>query len=92
MLGITGRDILKAAETARSPGASDERRPLSDLATRIADEAVGPVYSPVVLSGLVRLVEFAAVLALGATIYLAWVFPAHGVQWPSLIGLCAVPG
>jgi len=91
MLGITGRDMLKAAETAPSPGSADERRPLSELATRIADEAVGTVYSPVVLSGLVRLVEFMAVLALGATIYLAWVFPTHGVQWPSLIGLCAVP-
>ncbi|WP_296570637.1 undecaprenyl-phosphate glucose phosphotransferase [Phreatobacter sp.] len=91
MLGFTGRDIIKEAEAARaSQPASDNRRPLSDLAERIAGETVGTVYSPVVLSGLVRLAEFVIVMALGATIYLGWVFPQHGVQWPSLLGLVGV--
>ncbi len=44
--------------------------PASDLATRNCRRGVGPVYSSVVLSGLVRLVEFVVVLALGATIYM----------------------
>ena len=88
MLGFTGRDIIQAAEEGRTAQpASKDRRPLSELAARIADEAVGPVYSPVVLSGLVRLVEFVIVLALGAAIYLGWVYPQHGVQWTSVVGL-----
>ena len=88
MLGFTGRDIMKAAEAAPAARPSPEaHRPLSDLATRIADEAIGPVYSSVVLAGIVRLVEYVVVLALGATIYMGWVYPVHGVQWPSTIGL-----
>ena len=44
MLGFTGRDIIQATEAGRTgQPAAEGRRPLSELAARIADEAVGPV-------------------------------------------------
>jgi Undecaprenyl-phosphate glucose phosphotransferase len=96
MFGFTGRDIIKAVETgeASRPAAaqSGERRELSELAAKIADEAVAPAYSPVVLGGLVRLIEFVVVLALGAIIYLGWVYPSSGVQWASTVGLFGLTG
>jgi Undecaprenyl-phosphate glucose phosphotransferase len=94
MFGFTGRDIIKAVEegagptTAGQPQAQGEpRRDLSDLAARIAGEEVGSAYSPVVLGGIVRLIEFTLVMFLGATIYMGWVYPDNGVQWTSTVGL-----
>ncbi|QCI68879.1 undecaprenyl-phosphate glucose phosphotransferase [Phreatobacter stygius] len=97
MLGFTGRDIIKAveagtADAAATPGAaakpgSGVRRQLSELASKIADEAVGTAYSPVVLAGIIRLIEFTVVMFLGAVIYLGWVYPTHGIQWASSVGL-----
>ncbi|CEJ13505.1 UDP-glucose:undecaprenyl-phosphate glucose-1-phosphate transferase [bacterium YEK0313] len=91
MLGFTGRDIIKAVEAgadgAAQAGADEPRRPLSERAARIAEEAVGTAYSPVVLGGFIRLIEFVLVLSLGATIYLGWVYPTYGIQWPSTVGL-----
>ena len=91
MLGFTGRDIIKAVEAgadgAAQAGADGPRRPLPERAARIAEEAVGTAYSPVVLGGFIRLIEFVLVLSLGATIYLGWVYPTYGVQWPSTVGL-----
>ncbi|MGL4291232.1 MAG: hypothetical protein ACRCVA_33075, partial [Phreatobacter sp.] len=97
MLGFTGRDIIKAVEArtaeAASAGAAAPqagagvRRQLSELASKIADEAVGTAYSPVVLGGIVRLIEFTIVIFLGATIYLGWVYPTQGIQWASSVGL-----
>ncbi len=89
MLGITGRDIIKAVEAdqAAKPAADGERRELSALAAKIADETIGSAYSPVVLGGFVRLIEFTVVLSLGAVIYLGWVYPVHGLQWTSTVSL-----
>jgi Undecaprenyl-phosphate glucose phosphotransferase len=89
MLGFTGRDIVKAtAGGERAPPAAT--RDLPDLAARIAGEPVAPAYSPVVIGGVVRLVEFLIILFVGATIYLGWVYPTHGLQWSSSLGLIGV--
>jgi Undecaprenyl-phosphate glucose phosphotransferase len=87
MLGITGRDIIKAAEAGKGATPDAGRRELSALASKIADETVGTAFSPVVLGGFVRLIEFTVVLALGAIIYLGWVYPVHGLQWTSTVSL-----
>jgi FlaA1/EpsC-like NDP-sugar epimerase len=87
MLGITGRDIIKAAEADKGAVPDAGRRELSALAAKIADETVGSAFSPVVLGGFVRLIEFTVVLALGAIIYLGWVYPVHGLQWTSTVSL-----
>ena len=40
-----------------------------------------PAYSPIVLAGLVRLIEAALVALVGFAVYVAYVVPAHGFAW-----------
>jgi Undecaprenyl-phosphate glucose phosphotransferase len=71
------------------------RRELSPLARAIAAEPIARAISPVVLTGAVRFLEFAVIVALGAFIHALWVYPAEGIepQYPLAevaIGLAAI--
>jgi hypothetical protein len=46
-----------------------------------AAQPVPAAYSPIVLAGTVRLIEFALVMAVGLTIYGAYVVPLDGFEW-----------
>jgi Undecaprenyl-phosphate glucose phosphotransferase len=56
-------------------------RNLSPLAQKVAAQYAAPAYSPIVVAGIVRLIEFALVCLVGLTIYLAYVVPADGFEW-----------
>lgn len=81
------RDILKAAGP---PGATDApRAPLAETAAPVAPGAI----SPVVVAGLVRMVEFAMICALGIALHaglLGGVVP-FGVRYAAVVaGIAAV--
>jgi Undecaprenyl-phosphate glucose phosphotransferase len=67
------------------------RRPrdLSPAAQSVAAQPVARAYSPIVLAGSVRLIEFSLIIAVGLICYFAYVFPAYGFAWyyPATIGL-----
>jgi Undecaprenyl-phosphate glucose phosphotransferase len=54
---------------------------LSSAALRVAGEPYERAYSPIVLAGLVRLIEVALVVLLGFVIYACYVVPANGFAW-----------
>lgn len=56
-----------------------EPEPLSDEALRIADEAVNPGISPVVIAGFTRLVELLLLVAAGFAVQYAYVYPKEGM-------------
>ncbi len=56
-------------------------RPLSPAAQVLAEEHYEPAYSPIVLAGLVRVVEAALVVAVGFAIYVCYVVPWYGFAW-----------
>jgi FlaA1/EpsC-like NDP-sugar epimerase len=74
---------ISAAVTRTSRPASKpvDARKLSAAALAIAAQRFVPAYSPIVLAGMVRLIEFALVFVVGFTVYAGYVVPAHGFHW-----------
>ena len=66
---------------SRLPGIQSERRELSPAAKLIASQPLLPAYSPIVLAGIARAVEFALIVAIGCTVYFSYVFVAYGFDW-----------
>jgi len=75
------------AESAQSAAASAvasvrrRARELSPLARAIAAEPVSQAISPVVLGGIVRVVELVLIAAIGGAVYLYTTFPVEGFEW-----------
>lgn len=55
-------------------------RELSPLAAAIADEPVAEAISPVVLAGVVGLIEFGLVVLTGSLVHAVWVYPTDGFE------------
>jgi Undecaprenyl-phosphate glucose phosphotransferase len=66
---------------AVSGKAKAEPRRLSEPAELAASERVAVPYSPIVLAGTVRMIEFALVALIGFVIYAAYVVPLDGFEW-----------
>jgi Undecaprenyl-phosphate glucose phosphotransferase len=54
---------------------------LSPAALAAAEKPYGRAYSSIVLAGLVRLIEFGLIMAVGFGVYLAYVAREEGVEW-----------
>ena len=59
----------------------ERRRRLSPAALAIANAKVHAAYSPIVVTGLVRLADFVMVALIGTAIYLHYVRPIDGFSW-----------
>jgi Undecaprenyl-phosphate glucose phosphotransferase len=53
---------------------------LSPLALAIAGKYAPAAFSPIVLAGFVRMIEFALIVIVGLTVYLAYVAPRDGIE------------
>jgi hypothetical protein len=54
---------------------------LSPAARAVTEQPHEPAYSPIVLAGLVRLIEAALVAVVGFAVYAVYVVPGHGFAW-----------
>lgn len=72
-----------AAEAATIAGAPrlERRRRLTPAALAVTNQKVRPAYSPIVIAGVVRLVDFALFSVIGVAIYFAYVVPLNGFNW-----------
>ncbi len=72
-----------AAEAATVAGAPrlERRRRLTPAALAVTNQKVRPAYSPIVIAGVVRLVDFALFSFIGVAIYFAYVVPLNGFNW-----------
>ena len=61
--------------------AAGRPKPLSPAALKVAAQPIVAAYSPIVLAGTVRLVEFALILLVGIAIYVGYVVPIDGFEW-----------
>jgi Undecaprenyl-phosphate glucose phosphotransferase len=78
----TASAVLSAVSSMpRGAPPADERARLSPAAAALAEEHYEPALSPIVLAGVVRLIEAAVVLVIGLAVYVAYVVPAHGFAW-----------
>jgi Undecaprenyl-phosphate glucose phosphotransferase len=96
-LDIGARKIMTAATPVavaeELPAAGPGVDPLSPAARKVADEPIAAAYSPIVLAGTVRLIEFALVLVVGLGVYAAYVVPNEGFAWhyvAAMLGIAAL--
>ncbi len=85
---INARSMLDAVANApagRPP--VERRRRLSLAALAVASEKVGNAYSPIVIAGVVRVVDFVLVSLVGIALYFAYVVPLSGFRWEYLTAI-----
>ncbi|HWX84471.1 MAG TPA: undecaprenyl-phosphate glucose phosphotransferase, partial [Xanthobacteraceae bacterium] len=91
---INARSISDAAATAATVGRPVERRRrLSQAALAVTNRKVRRAYSPVVITGFVRLVDFVLLSLVGIALYLGYVVPISGVHWEyvaAIFGMTAI--
>ena len=81
-------------EAAATSGAAhppvERRRRLTPAALTVANEKVGRAYSPIVIAGVVRLIDFATLSAIGIALYFAYVVPLKGIHWEFIAAIFGV--
>jgi Undecaprenyl-phosphate glucose phosphotransferase len=94
MLNVDMRSMMSAAASATAPAsqASTPRRAntLSPAALEVADQPTAAAYSPIVLAGTVRLIEFALVALVGIALYAGYVIPIEGFEWHYVAAILGV--
>jgi Undecaprenyl-phosphate glucose phosphotransferase len=82
---INARSMSDAATTATATAAVDRpverRRRLSLAALAVANQKVRRAYSPIVITGVVRLVDFILLSLVGIALYIGYVVPISGFHW-----------
>ena len=78
--------MLDAASAASAPVATDRppierRRRLSPAALAVTNQKVRPAYSPIVITGVVRVADFALLSFIGVALYLGYMVPLTGFHW-----------
>ena len=63
---------------------------LSAAALDVAFQPTASAYSPIVLAGTVRLIEFALTLLVGFAVYVAYVVPVEGFEWYYVASILAI--
>ena len=90
---INARTMLDAAAAAAAIGAPagrpplERRRRLSRAALTVANEKVSKAYSPIVIAGVVRVVDFVMISLVGCTLYFGYVVPLSGFRWEYLAAI-----
>lgn len=87
MNAATGAATMDVAEGAPR---KERRKRLSPAALAVANEKVRNAYSTVVISGVVRIVDFLLLSAVGLILYLAYVMPIDGFSWRYTAAVFAV--
>ena len=82
---IDARSILAdaAREVQLGPSAPrvERRKRLSPAALAVVNEKVAKAYSPIVIAGVVRLIDFVLSATVGISIYLGYVASIDGLGW-----------
>jgi Undecaprenyl-phosphate glucose phosphotransferase len=86
-------DALRSTDETsgvKAPPLARSAKPLSPAALDVSAKPTVAAYSPIVLAGTVRLIEFALTLVIGAAIYVAYVVPVEGVEWHYILAILAI--
>jgi Undecaprenyl-phosphate glucose phosphotransferase len=79
-----------SAVSAIPDEAAQAPKGLSPAAQSAAEKPYRRAYSPIVLAGLVRLIEFALVVAVGFAVYLAYVARVEGFAWYYFVAIIGI--
>jgi len=80
---IEATTAVGTASAASRPNGTVSGAPkaLSPAALDAARQPAAPAWSPIVVAGTVRMVEFALTVLVGLAVYFAYVFPEEGFEW-----------
>ena len=92
---MNARSMLDAAATAAMTATADRppverRRRLTPAALAVSNQKVGRAYSPIVIAGVVRVIDFATLSAIGIVLYFGYVVPLRGFSWEFLAAIFGV--
>ena len=88
---LNARSMIDAAVTdASAPRQFERRRRLTPEALALVDQKVRSAYSPVVITGAVRAVDFVMLSFVGTALYFAYVVRSAGFSWAYLAGIIAL--
>ena len=95
MLEFDARKAMSAASavsaTADQVGVAPRRpKALSPAALKVAAQPAPAAYSPIVLAGTVRMIEFALTALVGFVVYVAYVVPVDGFEWHYVAAILGV--
>ena len=92
---INARSMLDAAATAAMTVTTERpqferRRRLTPAALAVTNQKVSRAYSPIVIAGAVRLIDFVMLSAIGIALYLAYVVRITGFHWEYVAAIFAM--
>src|SRR5713101_2662330 len=97
MLEFDARKLMNAATAlhaaAKRDAAPAEPKVLSRAALDAAAEPTAPAWSPIVVAGTVRMIEFGLTTLIGLAVYLGYVVPIEGFAWRyvgAVLGIAAL--
>jgi Undecaprenyl-phosphate glucose phosphotransferase len=79
-----------AAATVSDAPPIERRRRLSPAALAVTNQKVRPAYSPVVIAGVVRVVDFVLLSFVGIALYLGYMAPIAGFYWEYVAAICTM--
>ena len=87
--------MLDAAATAAATAPEgappiERRRRLSQAALAVTNQKVRRAYSPVVIAGVVRVVDFVLLSFVGIALYLGYMAPIAGFYWEYVAAICGM--
>jgi Undecaprenyl-phosphate glucose phosphotransferase len=68
----------------------ERRRRLSPAALAVTNQKVGRAYSPIVIAGVVRGIDFFMLSAIGISLYFGYVVPISGFYWEFLAAIFGI--
>ncbi len=97
MYELDARKMLSTSVAATSAKSSQEARrreprQLSPEALAAAAVDTPPALSPIVVAGIVRVIESTLIALVGALIYSVYVIPAEGFRWSYLAAISVISG
>jgi Undecaprenyl-phosphate glucose phosphotransferase len=93
---INARSMLNAAAaSAAEPGAAhrpglERRRRLSQAALSVSNQKVQRPYSPIVIAGVVRVLDFVLLNIIGIALYLGYVARLSGFRWEYIAAIFGI--
>src|SRR5215218_2054642 len=94
---INARSMLDAAATAAMTATADgtappieRRRRLTPAALAVTNQKVSRAYSPIVIAGAVRLIDFVMLSLIGIALYFAYVVRLSGFHWEFIAAIFAI--
>ena len=76
----TATSAESSTKHRQSSASPDPKNAAADTIGALAQPVV-PAWSPIVVAGVVRMIEFILIVAIGLTIYVAYLVPIEGLQW-----------